>query len=91
VFLALARAWWPASFRGLGVAALLHAFWRFVVEGLGTPAPVAPTEHLVVGGLYRYVRNPCTSRSLRSRRIGAPSGAGGRDAARRVSSEQPAS
>jgi protein-S-isoprenylcysteine O-methyltransferase Ste14 len=31
---------------------------RFVVEGLGTPAPVAPTEHLVVGGLYRYVRNP---------------------------------
>jgi protein-S-isoprenylcysteine O-methyltransferase Ste14 len=41
-----------------GAAALLHAFWRFVVEGLGTPAPVAPTEHLVVGGLYRYVRNP---------------------------------
>jgi protein-S-isoprenylcysteine O-methyltransferase Ste14 len=29
-----------------------------VVEGLGTPAPVAPTERLVVGGLYRYVRNP---------------------------------
>jgi protein-S-isoprenylcysteine O-methyltransferase Ste14 len=41
-----------------GTAALLHAFVRFVVEGLGTPAPVAPTEHLVVGGLYRYVRNP---------------------------------
>jgi protein-S-isoprenylcysteine O-methyltransferase Ste14 len=41
-----------------GAAALLHAFWRFVVEGLGTPAPVAPTERLVVGGLYRYVRNP---------------------------------
>ena len=41
-----------------GVSALLHAFWRFVVEGLGTPAPVAPTERLVVGGLYRYVRNP---------------------------------
>ena len=34
------------------------AFWRFVVEGPGTPAPVAPTERLVVGGLYRYVRNP---------------------------------
>ena len=29
-----------------------------MVEGLGTPAPVAPTERLVVGGLYRYVRNP---------------------------------
>lgn len=41
-----------------GVAVLLHAFARFVVEGIGTPAPVAPTERLVVGGLYRYVRNP---------------------------------
>ena len=37
---------------------LLWAFGRFVFEGIGTPAPVAPTEHLVVGGLYRYVRNP---------------------------------
>ena len=41
-----------------GVAVVLDAFGRFVVEGIGTPAPVAPTEHLVVGGLYRYVRNP---------------------------------
>jgi protein-S-isoprenylcysteine O-methyltransferase Ste14 len=41
-----------------GVAVLLHAFARFVVEGLGTPAPIAPTERLVVGGLFRYVRNP---------------------------------
>jgi protein-S-isoprenylcysteine O-methyltransferase Ste14 len=41
-----------------GTAVLLHAFGRFVREGLGTPAPLAPTEHLVVGGLYRYVRNP---------------------------------
>ena len=41
-----------------GVVVLLQAFLRFVVEGIGTPAPVAPTEHLVVGGLYRYVRNP---------------------------------
>lgn len=42
----------------LGVGVLLHAFARFVVEGVGTPAPVAETERLVVGGLYRYVRNP---------------------------------
>jgi protein-S-isoprenylcysteine O-methyltransferase Ste14 len=42
----------------VGTSALVHAFVRFVVEGLGTPAPVAPTERLVVGGLYRYVRNP---------------------------------
>lgn len=41
-----------------GAAVLLHAFSRFALEGRGTPAPVAPTEHLVVGGLYRYVRNP---------------------------------
>jgi protein-S-isoprenylcysteine O-methyltransferase Ste14 len=41
-----------------GAAVLLHAFARFVREGLGTPAPVAPTRHLVVGGLYRYIRNP---------------------------------
>jgi protein-S-isoprenylcysteine O-methyltransferase Ste14 len=42
----------------VGAAFLLHAFLRFVVEGLGTPAPVAPTERLVVGGVYRHVRNP---------------------------------
>jgi protein-S-isoprenylcysteine O-methyltransferase Ste14 len=41
-----------------GVAMILSAFARFVVEGLGTPAPVAPPRRLVVGGLYRYVRNP---------------------------------
>jgi protein-S-isoprenylcysteine O-methyltransferase Ste14 len=42
----------------IGAAFLLHAFYRFVVEGLGTPAPVAPPERLVIGGVYRYVRNP---------------------------------
>jgi len=41
-----------------GCGALLQAFGRFVLEGAGTPAPPAPTEQLVVGGLYRYVRNP---------------------------------
>ena len=55
--------WWP-PIRVLGAvvvvaaaAVLVHAFARFVVEGLGTPAPAAPTEQLVVGGLYRHVRN----------------------------------
>jgi protein-S-isoprenylcysteine O-methyltransferase Ste14 len=47
-----------ALLSGAGAAVLLHAFARFVVEGLGTPAPVAPPEHLVVRGAYRYVRNP---------------------------------
>jgi protein-S-isoprenylcysteine O-methyltransferase Ste14 len=56
-------AWMPLRLVGVllvvaGTAVLVHAFARFVMEGLGTPAPVAPTAHLVVGGLYRYVRNP---------------------------------
>jgi protein-S-isoprenylcysteine O-methyltransferase Ste14 len=42
----------------LAAIVLVHAFVRFVVEGAGTPAPVAPTERLVVAGLYRHVRNP---------------------------------
>ena len=55
--------WMPLRLAGgvilaIAVGVLLNAFARFVVEGIGTPAPVAPTERLVVGGLYRYVRNP---------------------------------
>ena len=41
-----------------GLVVLVSAFARFVTEGLGTPAPPAPPQRLVVGGLYRYVRNP---------------------------------
>jgi protein-S-isoprenylcysteine O-methyltransferase Ste14 len=41
-----------------GLIMLIQAFVRFVVEGLGTPVPIAAPERLVVGGLYRYVRNP---------------------------------
>jgi protein-S-isoprenylcysteine O-methyltransferase Ste14 len=41
-----------------GATVLLEAFARFVIEGIGTPAPVAATQELVVGGLYGYVRNP---------------------------------
>jgi protein-S-isoprenylcysteine O-methyltransferase Ste14 len=58
------RAYWlplrlaGAVFLGAGLVVLLDAFIRFVREGVGTPAPVAPTEKLVVGGVYRYVRNP---------------------------------
>jgi protein-S-isoprenylcysteine O-methyltransferase Ste14 len=42
----------------IGAAVLLQAFARFALEGIGTPSPTAPTERLVIGGLYRYVRNP---------------------------------
>lgn len=41
-----------------GLIVLIQAFVRFVVEGLGTPAPIAAPDRLVVGGTYRFVRNP---------------------------------
>jgi protein-S-isoprenylcysteine O-methyltransferase Ste14 len=47
-----------AAIAAAGALVLLHAFARFVIEGIGTPAPVAPTERLVIGGAYRFVRNP---------------------------------
>jgi protein-S-isoprenylcysteine O-methyltransferase Ste14 len=59
-----AETWWVplrvlgGLMIGPGLVVLLGAFARFVLEGIGTPAPVAPTERLVVGGAYRYVRNP---------------------------------
>ena len=56
-------AWLPLQVLGgvviaAGLAVLVQAFARFVIDGFGTPAPVAPTDELVVGGLYRHVRNP---------------------------------
>ncbi len=54
-----------APFRALGailiapgVIVLLDSFGRFALQGIGTPAPLFPTQHLVVKGFYRYVRNP---------------------------------
>jgi protein-S-isoprenylcysteine O-methyltransferase Ste14 len=41
-----------------GLIVLVQAFVRFVVEGFGTPVPIAAPDLLVVGGLYRNVRNP---------------------------------
>ena len=42
----------------IGAAGLLWCIWEFFSEGRGTLAPVDPPRHLVVRGLYRYVRNP---------------------------------
>jgi protein-S-isoprenylcysteine O-methyltransferase Ste14 len=42
----------------LGTALVVVCFVLFVRDGHGTPAPVAPTEELVVRGPYRVVRNP---------------------------------
>ena len=55
--------WEPARVLGgvvllAALIALVGAFVRFVVEGLGTPAPLAAPERLVIGGAYRHVRNP---------------------------------
>lgn len=41
-----------------GLPVLVDSFARFALQGLGTPAPIAPTQNLVVTGLYRHVRNP---------------------------------
>jgi protein-S-isoprenylcysteine O-methyltransferase Ste14 len=54
---------WPLLGFGIilvaaGLLVLLDSFARFALRGLGTPAPVFPTQHLVVTGLYRHVRNP---------------------------------
>src|SRR5690349_11345703 len=42
----------------VGIPGVVDSFIRFALEGLGTPAPIAPPQHLVVTGLFRYVRNP---------------------------------
>jgi len=42
----------------LGVGLLAMCIWEFARSGRGTLAPVDPPRHLVVQGLYRFVRNP---------------------------------
>jgi protein-S-isoprenylcysteine O-methyltransferase Ste14 len=37
---------------------LAACVWEFARSGRGTLAPLDPPTHLVVRGLYRYVRNP---------------------------------
>ncbi len=42
----------------IGASVLATCIWEFARRGRGTLSPVDPPEHLVVQGLYRYVRNP---------------------------------
>jgi protein-S-isoprenylcysteine O-methyltransferase Ste14 len=42
---------------GAGLVLLVDVFVQFVKAG-GTPAPIAPTQQLVVTGFNRFVRNP---------------------------------
>jgi protein-S-isoprenylcysteine O-methyltransferase Ste14 len=46
------------SFFAIGCLIYLWCAWDFSVKGLGTPAPIDAPRHLVVNGLYRFVRNP---------------------------------
>src|SRR5207247_1990767 len=43
---------------GVGVALLAACIFEFARSGRGTLSPVDAPRHLVVRGLYRYVRNP---------------------------------
>jgi len=54
----LAMRWIGGVLLVVSAGFLIHAFARFAIDGLGTPAPVAPTQRLVVTGVYRHVRNP---------------------------------
>ena len=47
-----------AAFIVLGLVVLLDSYARFALQGIGTPAPLLPTRHLVATGFYRHVRNP---------------------------------
>jgi protein-S-isoprenylcysteine O-methyltransferase Ste14 len=50
--------WLGAIIGFIGSPMFVRFLLHFVTEGHGTPAPIAPTEHLVVGGPFRRVRNP---------------------------------
>jgi protein-S-isoprenylcysteine O-methyltransferase Ste14 len=47
-----------AALIGIGLTPVMESIVRFIRVGRGTLMPVVPTKHLVVSGLYRYVRNP---------------------------------
>jgi protein-S-isoprenylcysteine O-methyltransferase Ste14 len=40
-----------------GLVPLLESIGRFIIVGRGTLVPALPPEHLVVSGIYRFVRN----------------------------------
>jgi protein-S-isoprenylcysteine O-methyltransferase Ste14 len=50
--------WMGAVVAVTGATIYLRCAWEFAVNGLGTPAPIAPTKFLVTTALHRYVRNP---------------------------------
>jgi protein-S-isoprenylcysteine O-methyltransferase Ste14 len=53
-----AGSWLGAAMILAGALIYFRCAWEFAVRGLGTPAPIAPTQYLVTTALHRYVRNP---------------------------------
>lgn len=53
-----ASRWLGVALVVLGAPLFFRFLAGFVREGHGTPAPIAPTEHLVVGGPFQWCRNP---------------------------------
>ncbi len=52
------RLWGGLACLVAGVGLMAWTIGRFFQEGDGTLAPWDPTQHLVVAGVYRHVRNP---------------------------------
>ena len=52
------RQWSGLACIAAGTILLLACIWEFARRGRGTLSPADPPRHLVVSGLYRFVRNP---------------------------------
>ena len=50
--------WLALPFAAMGTVILLYCIATFWITGRGTLSPLDAPRHLVVRGLYRYVRNP---------------------------------
>jgi protein-S-isoprenylcysteine O-methyltransferase Ste14 len=50
--------WFALLLAVTGIIVLLHCIVTFAINGRGTLSPLDAPRHLVVRGLYRYIRNP---------------------------------
>jgi protein-S-isoprenylcysteine O-methyltransferase Ste14 len=61
VFTSTTQSWIGIAMGLIGLSMMATTIYSFMTIGKGTLAPWAPTQKLVVTGLYRYVRNPMIS------------------------------